>query len=59
MKCPNCQLEGYIDGKKLIFEGDTDPNIETKAFYELYFVCQNPNCSNHGTCIGSERVQIS
>lgn len=46
MICDICKCEMRITGKKLVFEGDSSPDTETKAFMDLTFECKNPKCTN-------------
>lgn len=58
MKCSKCGLDGIISSKKLRFEGDSDKDIQTKAFYDMTFTCRNPNCTEFQKEIGKMEVQI-
>jgi len=58
MKCSKCGLDGIISSKKLRFEGDSDEDTQTKAFYEMTFTCRNPNCTEFQKEIGKTEVQM-
>lgn len=58
MKCSKCGLDGIISSKKLRFEGDSDKDMQTKAFYDMTFTCRNPNCTEFQKKIGKMEVQI-
>lgn len=58
MECKDCGMDGFIDRKVLGFEGDESPDTETKAFYQLTYICRNRQCKSFGKNIGEEKVYL-
>lgn len=55
MQCPKCRLEAVISNSKYVIENDTTPDVETKLYIEQEFSCRNPQCTEHGKVIGSNK----
>ncbi len=58
MKCPKCGIDAMITDKKLGFEGDDDPEKQTKAFYTFTYGCRNQACSEYGKEIDKTKVYL-
>lgn len=55
MQCPKCRLEAVISNSKYVIENDTTPDEETKLYIEQEFSCRNPQCTEYGKVIGSNK----
>ena len=55
-KCPKCNGTLSIAKSHIEFEGDTSPDIETKAYNVLDMVCTNPRCENYTTDLNNPIV---
>jgi len=59
MICKKCGMEAMIQERsKLLFEGDTSPEEETKAYYIQKYCCRNPNCGAYGKEIAEKKVYL-
>ena len=46
-KCPKCNGTLSIAKSHIEFEGDTSPDMVTKAYNVLDMICTNPRCDNY------------
>ena len=53
MKCPLCNTQGYITGKKNVFKKE-----EGKLYSRMTFECRNKKCANHGKVIGEKETEL-
>lgn len=58
MLCPSCNTELRISKSRVVFENDTTPDAQTKAYIEQELTCVNKNCPNHGKVVETVRNPI-
>ena len=57
-KCPKCNGTLSIAKSHIEFEGDTSPDMVTKAYNVLDMICTNLKCKNGSSDLSNPKIVI-